>query len=236
MCWTPVMSEMYTMADSTAPSFAAAYPKAGAPQAANSKTVQFLVQADETGTAYYVVVADNAQAPSPLQVMAGQDGSGLPVRSGNDTVDANVEKSFVTAALAADDTAYDVYVVVKDAAGNASTPAKVGVVTPAAAFSATQVTYTAANTLRITFNMDIDRTSAEDPLNYMLSTIDIMVPTPPYPDSAVYVSATEVDLTLGSWFNDLAPGDFVNLSVTGVKNTDNQEIVSANTQYVLTIG
>ncbi|MBO9604956.1 MAG: S-layer homology domain-containing protein [Paenibacillaceae bacterium] len=233
---SPVMSETYMIADTTAPNFVSTYPKAGAPQTANSKKVQVLVQADEAGTAYYVVVADNAPAPSALQVMAGHDGSDMTALSGNDTIYANVEKSFVTAPLAADNTAYDVYVVVKDAAGNASAPAKVDVVTPAVAFSVTQVTYTAANTLRITFNMDIDQTTAENPMNYMLGTMDIMVPTPPYPDSVAYVSETQVDLTLGSWFNGLAPGDFVNISVTGVKNTDDQEIVSGNTQYMLPVG
>jgi hypothetical protein len=120
-------------ADVTAPEFAAGYPKAGAAQAAGSRQVEILVQVNEAGTAYYVVVADGAAAPSAAQVMEGHDSTGgAALASANDAVTANTEKSFITAALPADSAAYDVYVVARDGAGNATAATKVDVVTPAA--------------------------------------------------------------------------------------------------------
>ncbi len=131
-----VMSASYTIAveppeDTTPPGFAATYPKAGAAQADGSRKVELLVRADEAGTAYYVVVAEGAEAPSAAQVMAGLDGFGdTALDSGSGAMTAGEELVVVTEALPADATAYDVYVVAADAAGNATAPAKVDVTTP----------------------------------------------------------------------------------------------------------
>lgn len=117
--------------DITAPVFAETYPKAGPALAAGSKTVEILVKANESGTAYYVVVADGAPPPTAFQVMAGQNSTGVSaLASAHAAVAAYTEKSFVTEALAADATAYDVYVVIKDGANNLTAAAKVDVTTP----------------------------------------------------------------------------------------------------------
>jgi len=130
--------------DTTAPSFAATYPKAGAAQAAGSKQVEVLVQVNENGTAYYVVVADNAAAPSAAQVIAGQDSTDAAAfASASALVTANTEKSFLTAALPAAATAYDVYVVVKDDSNNATPATKVDVTTPSAAADTTILSFAA---------------------------------------------------------------------------------------------
>ncbi|WP_135546849.1 S-layer homology domain-containing protein [Paenibacillus cymbidii] len=236
---SPVMSETYTIADTTAPSFAATYPMAGTTQTANSKTVQVLVQADEAGTAYYVVVADNAPAPSELQVMAGHGSDDLPaLASGNDTIVANVEKSFVTAALPAHNTAYDVYVVVKDTAGNASSPAKVDVATPIQALTVTGLVY-ANNALKVTFNMPVDETTAETAANYSLSLMLNMMAPPHTPTTATLLSSgTEVELDVGGWYETLMSGETIVLSVTGVEDTDHNVIQLGynNVQYPLPVG
>ena len=105
--------------DNTAPVFTASYPKAGAAQAIDSRKVEFLVEANEAGTAYYVVVANGATPPNVAQIMAGKDSKdATPFNSGNASITANIEKSFITAALPEHDKGYDVYIVVKDIAGN----------------------------------------------------------------------------------------------------------------------
>ncbi|NPV91001.1 MAG: hypothetical protein HPY50_09540, partial [Firmicutes bacterium] len=133
--------------DTTAPEFAATYPKAGSAQAAGSKQVEILVQVNEAGTAYYVVVANNADAPSAAQVMAGNDSTdGAALDAANAAVVADTEESFVTAALPTDATAYDVYVVVKDGSNNTTAASKVDVTTPAAAdVTAPTVTFNPAD-------------------------------------------------------------------------------------------
>ncbi len=119
------------VSDTSAPSFASGYPMAGAAQAAGSRQAQLLVQANEGGTAYYVVVAKDAAAPSTAQVIAGQDSTGAAaLAAGNSAFSANSALNLTTTALPADDTAYDAYVVVRDSSGNATAPVKVAIQTP----------------------------------------------------------------------------------------------------------
>lgn len=107
--------------DNTSPGFTLT---SSATQLPGSKKVEFLVEADEACTAYYVILANGAAAPAPEQVMAGKDKAGAtPLDSGNANIDANIEKSFISKALPEDNTPYDVYVVMKDAAGNVSVAA-----------------------------------------------------------------------------------------------------------------
>lgn len=122
-----------TMVDGIDPAFAATYPKAGAAQAAGSKDVQILVQSNEAGKAYMVLVNDGAGAPSAVQVKAGKDSSDSDVAAtakGVVNLTANAEASLILKGTA-DTTDYDVYVVLEDAAGNLSAPVKVDVTTPA---------------------------------------------------------------------------------------------------------
>ncbi|MEL7566705.1 MAG: immunoglobulin-like domain-containing protein, partial [Dehalobacterium sp.] len=112
------------------------YPKVGVPQAAGSKQVQLVVKPlNETVTAYYVIVADGAAAPSAAQVMAGQDSAGqMALAAGSQEADTVSDTNF-TATLLADATDYDAYVVIKDTANNGTAPVKVDVRTPDASVS-----------------------------------------------------------------------------------------------------
>ncbi|KZZ85045.1 Ig-like domain-containing protein [Bacillus sp. SJS] len=110
-----------TLGDITAPTLAATYPKA-TPGATASKQATMKVQSNEAGTAYFLVVADGATAPTEAAIVANNVTVAL-------TAGAEATK---TLTFTADNTAYDVYVVVKDAAGNATAPVKVDVTTPAA--------------------------------------------------------------------------------------------------------
>lgn len=124
-----------TLPDRIKPVFAAGYPQAGAAQAAGSKQVQLVVKPlNESVTAYYVIVANNAGAPSAAQVMAGKDSADqAALAAGNGAAAPAGETSLTTGALPADATDYDAYVVIKDAANNAADPVKIDVTTPAAA-------------------------------------------------------------------------------------------------------
>ncbi|WP_163099410.1 hypothetical protein [Peribacillus alkalitolerans] len=117
---TPVVIKAVVKGDATAPVIAATYPKAGAAQVAGSKKVEVLVKSNENGKAYFLSVANDATAPTAAAVVAGASVA----------LTANTEASQVLT-LAADATAYDVYVVVEDAAGNLTAPVKVDVTTPA---------------------------------------------------------------------------------------------------------
>jgi autotransporter-associated beta strand protein len=73
---------------------------------------------DETGTAYYVVVADGATPPTSAQVKAGTDSSDGPaLQSGNLPMVAGVENTAAVTGLAAN-TDYDVWFVAEDSIPN----------------------------------------------------------------------------------------------------------------------
>ncbi|MER1957478.1 MAG: S-layer homology domain-containing protein [Solibacillus sp.] len=90
--------------------------------AVGSKQADISITSDEAGTAYYLVVASGAAAPTASTVVAG----GV-----SEAVVAGTAKT-KTLTFAADATTYDVYVVVKDATNNLSAVTKVIVSTPAA--------------------------------------------------------------------------------------------------------
>ncbi|MDD2863132.1 MAG: DUF4347 domain-containing protein, partial [Methylococcales bacterium] len=101
-------------ADTTPPVFDVA------PAASNvlTTTLDLSASIDEAGTIYYVVVPNNASAPSVEQVLAGQDSTGtVAFKSGNSAVTTTpFTGTFNLTGLTAS-TDYDVYVVAKDAAG-----------------------------------------------------------------------------------------------------------------------
>ncbi len=110
-------------ADTTAPVWISGYPSVNAITAAG-----FTVRArtDEAGSAYYLVVASGAAAPSAAQVKAGVSYSGVAIAaSGSLALGANTEASVAVGGLTAN-TAYDVYLVSQDGVPNLqTTPAKV---------------------------------------------------------------------------------------------------------------
>ncbi|WP_172449301.1 Ig-like domain-containing protein [Bowmanella denitrificans] len=103
-----------TVSDTTAPAFENATPSVG--------TLTFTggtlsVDLNEEGTAYYVVVADGAGAPSAGQVKAGQDsGGGAPLTSGSFATAGTTGSEAFTGLSAG--TAYDLYAVAEDDEGS----------------------------------------------------------------------------------------------------------------------
>lgn len=73
------------------------------------------VQLDESGAAYFVVVADGSVAPSSAQVKAGQDNTGSAAQKSGSISISSAAQSFTTdiTSLSAG-TAYDIYVVAED--------------------------------------------------------------------------------------------------------------------------
>jgi hypothetical protein len=95
------------------------YPKVGPEQPDGSKKVSILIKANEPPTyAYFVVLPDEAAQPSEQQIKDGQDSTGAAAiyayaDDDGSPLPEDTEKEFVTDELPADDTAYDVYVVLK---------------------------------------------------------------------------------------------------------------------------
>lgn len=104
------------------------------------------VRLNETGTAYYVVVADGAAAPSAAQVKAGQNNAGAAaLKSGSINISNNSTDftANITGLIAG--TSYDVYVVAEDSVTNlqAST-SKVDVTTQSLSPTISSATYDAS--------------------------------------------------------------------------------------------
>jgi putative cell wall-binding protein len=114
--------------------FAPTYPKAGSVQAAGSKQAQLVIYPlNETVTAYYVVVANGAAAPSAAQVMAGKDSTdGEPLAKGTHP-NVNTGGIDISVILPEHATDYDAWVVIEDSAGNTTGPVKADLRTPDAA-------------------------------------------------------------------------------------------------------
>jgi hypothetical protein len=130
---SPVLVDVTTLApDTTAPDWIATWPQA---EQLSPTSITVRAQTNETGTSYFVVLADGATAPSAAQVKAGNDSSNSPATaSGNLALTANTEATGPVTGLAAD-TSYDVYFIAEDAVPNLqATPVLVDVtlVTPAA--------------------------------------------------------------------------------------------------------
>jgi hypothetical protein len=85
---------------------------------------------NENGTAYFVVLADAAAAPSAAEVKAGTSAGGGPaIANGSISLTANTENTAAVTGLT-DGTAYDVYFVAQDAAANLqASPSQVDITT-----------------------------------------------------------------------------------------------------------
>ncbi|GAB4088452.1 IPTL-CTERM sorting domain-containing protein [Hydrogenophaga soli] len=91
---------------------------------------------NETGTGYWIAVANGSTAPTAAQVVAATTYSGVTiVASGNGAMTATVAKNFAVAGLSAS-TTYTLYLVAKDTAGNSSAVANTNVTTNAPANAA----------------------------------------------------------------------------------------------------
>jgi hypothetical protein len=101
--------------DTTPPEWTATWPQA-APLSTTSLTVRARI--NEAGTAYYVVLANGASAPTAAQVKAGNDSTNsAALGSGSIPLTANTEATAPVTGLTTDST-YGVYFVAEDAAPN----------------------------------------------------------------------------------------------------------------------
>ena len=125
---------------------------------------------DEAGVIYYVVLADSATPPDASRIMAGTDSSGFfpALKAASETVSSSpFTSSFPAITSLTASTAYDVYFVAKDNAGQLSSVTKVDATTLAAAPTANAgadqtVTSSASVTLDGSASSDPD----SDPLTY----------------------------------------------------------------------
>jgi len=138
-----------TAGDATAPSF-----ENSTPSTSNLDDLYFAlnVDLDEAGTAYYVIVADLAAAPSSAQVKAGQNATGSSALfSGNKAL--TTAAGFLDVAVLTPATSYDVYVVAEDGSANLSaSPTKIDVTTPAASANFRWTSATGTGTVTETVN------------------------------------------------------------------------------------
>ncbi|GGE87017.1 hypothetical protein GCM10011317_50150 [Niveispirillum cyanobacteriorum] len=145
-----VVFDLGGAADTTAPTFDVAA------AAGSATTSGFTPSAslNEAGTVYYVVVADGATAPSVAQVKAGQNAGGTTaLASGNATAStAPFTPSFSAVTGLSSGTAYDVYFVATDTAGNnQASVTKVDLTTTSPTPTVTSATYNAStNVLTVT--------------------------------------------------------------------------------------
>lgn len=115
--------------DSTAPAFAASYPKSGN---IGQTWASLLVKANETGTVYYVALPDDDPAPTAVQVKAGHTANTIDaVLKGSLTITANTEGTLIISGLATGIN-YDLYIVAEDSILNLqATPSKIELATSA---------------------------------------------------------------------------------------------------------
>jgi hypothetical protein len=98
-------------ADTTPPNWVGIWPQVSG-VGATGATAE--AQIDEDGTAWFVVLADGAPAPSSAQVRAGNDAGDLPaIASGSIALTANTEATAAITGLS-NGTAYNVYFVAED--------------------------------------------------------------------------------------------------------------------------
>ncbi|MBT7580360.1 MAG: hypothetical protein HN633_16470, partial [Candidatus Marinimicrobia bacterium] len=136
-------------ADGDPPTFTSTYPKG---QSTTASGFDVAVSLDEIGSAYFVVIADGATAPSSAQVKAGTDASDGAIASTSkgtlSILAASTEYTGSTSSLSAS-TDYDVYVVAQDDEGSPNiqaSPTKIDVSTTVAASAPTAST-SAASTI-----------------------------------------------------------------------------------------
>lgn len=119
----------------TLPAFVEGYPKAGSMQMAGSRQVGVVINAQEAAYYDFVLLPDKAYAPSAEQVRDGTDANDQPALkaySGKSKLTAN--SALGTSSFTPEhDTAYDLYVILRDDAGNLSEPVRVDVTSPHAA-------------------------------------------------------------------------------------------------------
>ncbi|MHC1702392.1 MAG: chitobiase/beta-hexosaminidase C-terminal domain-containing protein [Tenuifilaceae bacterium] len=109
--------------DVTAPVWTATYPKT---TNLLQTSTDLVFNCDEAGTAYYVVLANDATAPTPAEVKAGTaSGGGAAIASGNKTITARTTEYTSNISGLTASTDYDIYVVAQDDEGTPNVQAAV---------------------------------------------------------------------------------------------------------------
>ena len=125
---------------------------------------------DEAGVIYYVVLADSATPPDASRIMAGTDSSGFfpALKAASETVSSSpFTSSFPAITSLTASTAYDVYFVAKDNAGQLSSVTKVDATTLAAAPTANAgLDQTVASSASVTLDGSASSDPDSDPLTY----------------------------------------------------------------------
>lgn len=112
---SPVKLDVSTLADVTAPTWTEGYPQV---RNAGPGIIKLLMQIDEAGQAYYVVLANGSAAPSPAQVKAGQDDSGNNAIA-SDSIHLEAKTAAETIIPGLDlDTDYVIYLIAEDKVPN----------------------------------------------------------------------------------------------------------------------
>lgn len=131
---TPMNADHSTalpLSDKRIPEYVLNYPNQGAIQSYGSRQVEILVQADEDGTAYYVVLEAGSAFPNASQIASSKDSIDKPaIASGSGNIIANNISGFITTKLPYSNMDYDAFVVVKDQHNNYSEVAKITIRTP----------------------------------------------------------------------------------------------------------
>ena len=124
-----------------------------APTSSNITDTSFDLNVDmnEAGKVYYVIVTDGATAPTVADVKAGNaNGGGTPATSGNTSVTTGDFSNTINIIGLSDATAYDVYAIAEDVAGNLiSAVSKIDLATTA---DATNPVFTSATTANFAEN------------------------------------------------------------------------------------
>ncbi|MFC1708116.1 hypothetical protein ACFL59_15075, partial [Planctomycetota bacterium] len=150
--------------DTTPPNWLGGYPLQGN---LGPTSVDLRVKLNESGTAYYAVLAANAAAPTAAQVkQAGSGGGGLAtVAHGSAAVTANSERAIAITGLSAA-TSYKLYAVAEDATPNLQTTAASlsftttgSDTTPPAWETDFPAVVTATTTLTVTFAAQLNESS-----------------------------------------------------------------------------
>ncbi len=118
--------------DTTPPEFTAGYPLYNLQQA-GSRMLGIVISAQEEAYHYIVVLPDDAAAPNKSQVVAGTDGDNQPALKTQNSGSYKYASIQTSTFVPKHSTPYDVYVVLKDDAGNLSEPAKMDATSPIAA-------------------------------------------------------------------------------------------------------
>lgn len=157
----------------------------GYPQVENvtDDTADLRVQADEDATAYYVVLAEGADAPGAAEIKAGTDAGGQPIaadRKGSIALTAGTDGMANITGLTTE-TAYDIYMAAEDDAGNLQPDvltAKVQVTTapdttaPTVADGAIITSGLTDTSVTLSWNKATDNTSVQNALQYLVYRSD----------------------------------------------------------------